>query len=88
MLTMSRRGLLASAAVTAAFGLNAKIAFVNQVAKSKPLVLVLLGHGHHETKIGFGELFQRLRVARQGDLHRQELRPGGGRVEGAPTPLP
>ena len=29
MLTVSRRGLLASAAVTAAFGLNKKLTFVN-----------------------------------------------------------
>ena len=37
MLTMSRRGLLASAAVTAAFGLNKKIAFVNIAHAETPL---------------------------------------------------
>ena len=37
MLTMSRRGLLASAAVTAAFGLNKKLAFVNPAHAETPL---------------------------------------------------
>src|SRR6202161_84514 len=37
MLTMSRRGLLASAAVTAAFGLNTKLAFVNPAHAETPL---------------------------------------------------
>ena len=37
MLTMSRRGLLASAAVTAAFGLSTKLAFVNPAHAETPL---------------------------------------------------
>src|ERR1700735_424599 len=36
MLTMSRRGLLASAAVTAAFGLSTKLAFVNPAHAETP----------------------------------------------------
>ena len=37
MLTVSRRGFLASAAVTAAFGLNTKLAFVNPAHAETPL---------------------------------------------------
>ena len=37
MLIMSRRGLLASAAVTAAFGLGTKLAFVNPAHAEIPL---------------------------------------------------
>ena len=37
MLTVSRRGLLASAAVTAAFGLNTKLTFVNPAHAETPL---------------------------------------------------
>ena len=37
MLTVSRRGLLASAAMTAAFGLNTKLAFVNPAHAETPL---------------------------------------------------
>src|SRR5271163_503525 len=37
MLTMSRRGLLASAAVTAAFGLSTKLVFVNPAHAETPL---------------------------------------------------
>ena len=40
MLTVFRRGFLASAAVTAAFGLNTKLAFVNPAhAETPPLVI-------------------------------------------------
>ena len=37
MLTMSRRGLLASAALSAAFGLSTKLAFVNPAHAETPL---------------------------------------------------
>ena len=42
---------------------KAEVALVDEVAQAKALVLVLLGHRHHEAQVGFGQFFQRLLVA-------------------------
>ena len=49
MLTMSRRGLLASAAVAAAFGLNKNMAFVSRARAEAPLEPVI---GFYKYKVG------------------------------------
>ena len=49
MLTMSRRGLLASAALSAAFGLSTKLAFVNPAHAETPLEPTT---GFHKYKVG------------------------------------
>ena len=37
---------------------QAKVAFVDQIRKGQPLVLVLLGHRHDKTKVGLGQLLE------------------------------
>src|SRR5258708_11763185 len=49
MLNMSRRGLLASAALGAAFGLSSKVAFINPAHAEMPLEPV---HGVYKYKVG------------------------------------
>ena len=40
-----------------------EVALVNQVGEAQSLILVLLGYGHHETQVGFGELLERFLVS-------------------------
>ena len=57
MLTVSRRGLLASAAITAAFGLNKKLALFSPAHAETPLEPT---NGVYKYKVGSIEVHGRL----------------------------